>query len=95
MKGMPPLFLPKSIAILLTILTLGGLLSLIVVVARRHPASSATSAPTGLSWHQLLVLTAPFTIANILILIPRAATYGLTERYLLGVLVMALPCLTG
>jgi hypothetical protein len=92
-KGTPPIFLPTGVQVLLTIISLGGLLSLIALLLRRHPIPLSTDTRTGVSWNQLMVLAAPFAVANIILLIPRAATFGLTERYLLGILVVALPCL--
>ncbi|MGA7157964.1 MAG: glycosyltransferase family 39 protein [Acidobacteriaceae bacterium] len=93
MKGVPPLYFPRSVGVLFTVLSLGGSLGLIALLGRMRPANSVTEAPTGLSWYQLLVLTVPFAVANLLIFLPRAATYGITVRYLLGILVVALPCL--
>ena len=96
-QGVPPLFVPKYVQVLITVFILGGLLSLIALVFRPPAASSASDLPdapvTRISWGQLLILTVPFAVANILIVIPRAATYGLTERYLLGILAVSLPCL--
>jgi hypothetical protein len=97
--GTPPLFLPKYVQVLFTILTFGGLLSLIALLLRTPMASLASDltdppiASAPIDWRQLLILTTPFALANILILIPRAATYGITERYLLGFLVASLPCI--
>jgi hypothetical protein len=95
-KGTPPLFLPKSLQILLTFFSFGGLLGLIARMLRTSAPPSNSSHPAlraQISWRQLLILTVPFALANILIVIPRAATYGVTERYLLGILVACLPCL--
>jgi hypothetical protein len=96
-KGTPPVFIPKALQILLTLASLGGLLSLFALLLRPrptpHPIPPSTDSHTGISWHRLLILAAPFALANILLLLPRAATTGITERYLLGPIVVALPCL--
>jgi hypothetical protein len=95
--GTLPQFLPKYVQVLLTVFTLGGLLSLIALLLRPPAESAPYALPNTpiarIAWGQLLILTMPFAVANILIVIPRAATYGLTERYLLGILVASLPCL--
>jgi hypothetical protein len=46
-----------------------------------------------MSWRQIGILLGPFTIAYSILLIPRAATFGLGDRYSLGLLVVALLCL--
>lgn len=93
-QGVPPLFVPKYVQVLLTVFILGGVLSLIALLLRRPMASLPSGLPHArIAWGQLLTLTMPFAVANILIVLPRAATYGLTERYLLGILVASLPCL--
>ena len=94
-KGTPPLFIPRALQILLLLASLGGLLGLVSLLLRpRNAAPPPSPAPsTGISWHQLLVLTVPFAVVNMLLLIPRAVTTGITERYLLGPILVALPSL--
>jgi hypothetical protein len=94
LKGNPPLFLHTGVQVLLTIASLGGLLGLIAsfVRSRRTRPAADSSSSTGISWQQLGVLLAPFTIAYTLLLIPLAASL-LFDRYLLGLLVVALLCL--
>ena len=91
--GTPTIFLSSSIRVLFTIVSLGGLLSLITLLLSPHPAPPSADGRTRVSWHPLIVLTAPFAVANLLLLIPRAAGAGITERYLLILLLIALPCL--
>jgi hypothetical protein len=93
LQGTPPTFLNTGVRVLFTIASLGGLLSLIALLVRPRPIPLSTGSGSGVSWNQLLLLAAPFAIANITLLIPRAATYGLTERYSLTLLIVALPCL--
>jgi hypothetical protein len=96
LKGMPPLFLPTPVQALLTIASFGGLLSLLaLLISTRNEPLAPEPAPT-LSWKQLSVLLLPFTLAYILLLIPRAATVGvdassgILDRYMLALLVVAL-----
>jgi hypothetical protein len=99
LKGDPPVFLHKGLRILLTIASLGGLLGLIASLLRLRdtpPAaapSPGASRKTGVSWHQLGVLLAPFTLAYAFLLIPSATVAGLVDRYTLGLLLVALLCL--
>jgi hypothetical protein len=92
-QGTPPLFLQTSVQVLLTIISIGGLLGLLVSFLRSRKTSPAVGSSTGISWKQLGVLLAPFTIAYIVLLIPSSTTLGIFDRYLLALLVIALVCL--
>jgi hypothetical protein len=93
LRGTPPLFLHIGVQALLTFISFGGLICLIaLLISSRKTPLTAERSP-GVSWKQLGVLLAPFTLAYIFLLIPRAATSGLYDRYLLGTLVGALLCL--
>jgi len=93
LKGQLPIFLSRGTQVLLTTISFGGLLGLAgsLLRYRRRPSVEVISA--GTHWRQLGVLLAPFTVAYGLLLIPRAATTGLHDRYLLGLLAPALLCL--
>jgi hypothetical protein len=93
LKGTPPIFLHTGVQVLLTVASFGGLLGLIASLLRSRGAPPALDSSTGVSWKQLGVLLAPFTIAYTLLLIPRAAAAWIYDRYLLGLLVVALLCL--
>lgn len=93
MKGTPPLFLPQALQILFLLVSLGGCFALLTVLLRRPAASMAPQPSPAISWYQLLILTMPFGIVNMLLLLPRAATTGITERYLLEPILVLLPCL--
>ena len=94
LHGIPPVFLHKWLQVLLTIASLGGTLGLVVSLDRSSTTPPlASSSPPAISWKQLGWLLAPFTIAYSLLLVPRATTLILSDRYLLGLLVVALLCL--
>ena len=93
LKGEPPVFLGKIAQVLLTIASFGGLIGLIALVLRDPRSSPATDFSAVVSWKQLGLLLGPMTLVYVLLLIPRAATSGVHDRYLLGPLVVALLCL--
>jgi uncharacterized protein involved in cysteine biosynthesis len=86
LHGTPPVFLHTWVQVLLTIASFGGLLGLIASFLRTRETPPAADSSPKVSWKQLGVLLAPFTIAYILLLIPRAGTEVLFDRYLLGLL---------
>jgi len=55
-------------------------------------AASAVDPSTGLSWKQVATLLGPFMIVYVLVLIPRAATTGIHDRYTLGLIPGILLC---
>jgi hypothetical protein len=91
-NGEPPILLNTWVRVLITIASLGGLLGLVLSFFRtRQEPSKATSSK--LSGQQLGILLGPFTLAYTVLLIPRAATFGLSDRYVLELAVVALFCL--
>jgi hypothetical protein len=92
--GHPPIYIHSPTQVLLTIASLGGLLGLIASLLRTRRIALAMDTHPAISWKQLGILLAPFSFANTLLLIPRATTAdGVYDRYLLGLLVVALLCL--
>jgi hypothetical protein len=90
----PPIYLHSPVQALLTIASLGGLLGLIASLLRTRRMALAVDARQAISWNQLGILLAPFTLAYTLLLIPRATTIdGVYDRYLLALLPIALICL--
>jgi hypothetical protein len=83
-KGEPPVLLHTGTQVLLTIASLGGLLGLISSLLQSRKPLPAPSSPNGASSKQLNLLLIPFTLAYIVLLMPLASTFGLTDRYLLG-----------
>jgi hypothetical protein len=95
LQGEPPVFLHKSLRILLTILSLGGLLGLITSLLglrTTRPDPTLSSKPA-ISWKQLGVLLVPFVLAYMVLLIPAATIANLVDRYTPALLVVALLCL--
>ena len=92
--GKPPIFLPTGLQILITILSIGGLLGLLASFTRSRASeiSPPGSPYPSVSWKQLAILLAPYTAAYTLLLIPRA-TNLLFDRYMLGPLVILTLCL--
>ena len=98
LTGTPPVFLHADARLVLTALSLGGLLGLIASLLDPGPIRPGTEATPPLPWRDLGVLLAPFAVAYTLLLAPRAASLvalagGLFDRYLLELLAVALPCI--
>ncbi len=94
LQGEPPLFLHTGLQILITIVSIGGLLGLLAsftIPRRAERLPTATSYPR-VSWKQLAILLGPYALAYTLLLIPRA-TNLLFDRYMLGPLVILVLCL--
>ena len=89
-KGEPPLYLHTSVQIVLTIVSFGGLLSLFASFLRPRLTPASVDTSTRISWTELATLLLPLAIAYTLLLVPRAATTGIHDRYLLSLLVVAL-----
>jgi hypothetical protein len=92
LQGTPPIFVHPVLQILLTIASVGGLMGVIASLLRTRREPQVSSTSDGISWRQLGVLLGPFTIANVLLLIPRSSGW-LYERYTLVLLMVALVCL--
>jgi hypothetical protein len=95
LAGMPPVFLNVGAQMLLTLVSIGGLMGLIASLLRSGQTQPAVNATTAsVSWKQLAGLLAPFTLVYILLLL---SVYGTTryllDRYLLVLLIVALVCL--
>ncbi len=88
LKGQPPIVIGKFAQVLLTVATFGAMLGL--AASSRPSSRGSLAAKTAISWRQQGVLLLPFFLAYLLLLIPRAATYGLRDRYLLELLVVVL-----
>jgi hypothetical protein len=92
LKGHAPLLLDRWVQVVFTIVAFGGVYGLIASLTSRG-TTEATEVPEGVSWKQLSVLLVPFSVVYALLLVPRAGAYHLTERYLLGLLLVGLLCM--
>jgi hypothetical protein len=91
-NGEAPVLVHTWLRLLVTITSLGGVLGLTLFFLRTPQALPATptSSPT---WRQLNTLFIAFTLVYTVLLIPRAATVGLSDRYVLELALPALFCL--
>jgi hypothetical protein len=94
LQGTPPIFLSFGVRVVFTIVALGGILGLVTSLLGTRPTPPPAAVSSAISWYQLGVLLAPFTIAYTLLLIPRAAVSVIYDRYTLGLLVVAMLCIT-
>jgi len=90
LKGNPPIFVSRAMQAVFTVVSVGGVLGLVSLLARREAVRESSE---GISWGQLGVLLGPFVVIYVLLLIPRAGDFHLTERYLLALLLVALVCM--
>ena len=93
LQGTPPGFLPPILQALFTLLALAGLLGLITLLCRSSRTSPAADAPISPSWHQLRILLIPYCLAYAFLISFFGATLEFHDRYLLGLLVVAILCL--
>jgi hypothetical protein len=92
LKGQPPILISRGMQVVLTIISVGGVFGLICWIRSRKFRTVAESH-AGVSWSQLGGMFVPFVAVYVLLLIPRAGAFHLTERYLLPMLVVALLCM--
>lgn len=92
LQGNPPILLSRGVQVVLTIISFGGVYGLISSLLCSGPYVPATNTTEGVSWKQLGVLLGPFTAVYMFLLVPRAAAFHLTERYLFALLVIGLIC---
>lgn len=92
LKGNPPILLNRWVQVLFTIVSMGGVLGLLTYLRSGRNGVKAECVD-GLSWKQLCIVVMPFSAVYLLLLVPRAGDFHLTERYLLALLVMAAICM--
>ena len=83
-----PIFLGTPIRVLLTLVSIGGLLGILVSLRRTRKTAAPAPTSNSLNWHQLAILLGPFTLAYMMLLIPRS-TGLLFDRYALELLLVA------
>jgi hypothetical protein len=90
LKGQAPLFLARWMQALLTVVSLGGVVGLISSVLHSRRTAQPAAPAAAISWKQLLTLLGPFTLAYVLLLVPRTIAFALLDRYMFALLVVAL-----
>jgi hypothetical protein len=88
-KGNPLPFLHGPVRLLVTIASFGGLFGLCASLINPCRISSTEESVAGISWRQLSVLLIPFSFIYILFLLPMADIQGISDRYLLALLLAA------
>jgi hypothetical protein len=89
--GAHPLILPFGFRVLQTVATIVAVVSLFTVLFGSGPRpSSLPGRVASVSWHDLGVVLVPFSAAYIFMLMPRAATLSVFDRYLLPLMVVFL-----
>ena len=87
-QGDPPVFLSPIVQAIFSVASIGGLLCLIASLFEPRRAIPAPQA-SQTTWKQLRILLGPFSLAYLLLLLPRA-TEALIDRYTLPLLLLAL-----
>ena len=95
LQGDPPLFLSVPVQALITIVCFGGLLAVLLSLfqqfgLRPRPAPVTQQSAARVSWRQLAFLLVPYACAYVLLLIPRAGTGWIYDRYTLEIGFVAL-----
>jgi hypothetical protein len=91
--GGEPVFLNRDAWAFFTFIAIAGLLAVVVSFCQSRPSGVSDHPAAAISWNQLRVLLGSFTLVYVLLLVPRAATVEIFERYTLPLLVVALLCL--
>ena len=90
LKGQPPLLLHLGEQTLLTFISLGGLIGAIAAMLHFKNEPATDESARVLTWQQLLTLLVPFSFVYIVLLLARAVTAYILDRYLLVLVVVAL-----
>ncbi len=88
LHGIMPVVLRPGIRLVLTILLALAAASFVAVLRERKD-SARERQPQQISWHSLIVLLLPFTVAYFGLLVPRAIANYFYDRYLLVLLFLA------
>jgi hypothetical protein len=93
LQGDAPRFLSRGMQVVLTVVSFGSLLGVILSLLRLRTSPPRETSSIYASWKQFCVVLLPFTIAYLLLLVPRAASSGIYDRYPLVPLMIAVPFL--
>jgi hypothetical protein len=93
LQGTPPEFLPRTLQALFTILAFAGLLGFFARLCTSSANLTAAPSSSALLWQQLCILLLPFSLAYIFLISERGPFLDYHDRYLLGLLPIAILCL--
>jgi hypothetical protein len=93
LEGTPPDFLPLSLRALCMLLAVAGVLGLFTLLRESTAKPMTPPIPLAPTWQQLRVLLVPFSIAYAFLICQRGVIFDIHDRYLLGLLVLAIVCL--
>jgi hypothetical protein len=89
LQGTPLIFLQTWMRVLLTVAAFGGLTGLAVSLLISRGTRRLTDISSRVSWKQFSVLLGPFSVAYVSILVARAGSERLVDRYLMELLLVA------
>jgi hypothetical protein len=98
-QGMPHVFFPLWIQGLLTVISFGGLIGLVLSFFNKQCHQQVVSERASISWKQLGILLGPFAVAYTFLLIYRVIAAAndqsvvLFDRYSIGLLLVVLICM--
>ncbi|HEY3988793.1 MAG TPA: hypothetical protein VGM02_05805 [Acidobacteriaceae bacterium] len=93
MLGMRPVALPILARIILSIIVIvsgAALIEWSIASRQQKPKYVASCAANACSWKTLAVLYLPYTIAYVVLMLPRGLRFYIFDRYLLGILPIAI-----
>jgi hypothetical protein len=95
LRGSRPVILTPGIRLVLTAAVFFALVSFITFLlaalkSSARPAAISNPGPGKIDWHSLLLLLVPFTICYLALLMPRASSMGLLDRYLLPLILIGI-----
>jgi hypothetical protein len=93
LQGSAPIFLPPLLQVLLTLFSFAGLVGLWTLISRPPSTALPADIPPVISWRDVRVLIVPYSIAYTFLISQLGTTLLFHDRYLLGLLVIAIPCL--
>jgi hypothetical protein len=89
--GPRPIVLVPAVQWILTVFVFAGVFSFLAVLFTRKPIPpTPADAPAPVSWHDLGFLLVPSSLAYLFLLMPRATTFLIFDRYLLVFIMAAL-----
>ncbi len=88
--GTRPTLLPDAVRLFLTVVVVVACLAVVTAAVRYRRDPSSTEVHSEVSWSEVIVLTAPLSLAYLLLLMPRAAFFHPYDRYSLPLIAVGL-----